>query len=39
MADILEKAGRRSEAADRFRRILEHDPDVYDVAERLSALS
>ena len=39
MGDVLEKAGRRSEAADRFRRILEHDPDAYDVAERLSALS
>lgn len=39
MADVLEKAGRRSEAADRFKRILEHDPDAYDVAERLSALS
>jgi tetratricopeptide (TPR) repeat protein len=39
MADVLEKSGRRSEARDRFRRILEHDPDAYDVAERLSALS
>jgi tetratricopeptide (TPR) repeat protein len=39
MADILEKAGRRSEAKDRFRKILEHDPDAYDVPERLSALS
>jgi tetratricopeptide (TPR) repeat protein len=39
MGDVLEKAGRRSEARDRFRKILEHDPDAYDVAERLSALS
>ena len=39
MGDVLEKIGRRSEAADRFRRILDHDPDAYDVAERLSALS
>jgi hypothetical protein len=39
MADVLERAGRRNEAADRFRRILAHDPDAYDVAERLSALS
>ncbi|MGH2692411.1 MAG: tetratricopeptide repeat protein [Actinomycetota bacterium] len=39
MGDVLERLGRRSEAADRFRRILDHDPDAYDVAERLSALS
>ena len=39
MADVLERSGRRSEAADRFRRIMEHDPDAFDVAERLSALS
>ena len=39
MGDVLEKAGRKSEAVDRFKRILEVDPDAYDVAERLSALS
>ncbi|MGH2711621.1 MAG: tetratricopeptide repeat protein, partial [Actinomycetota bacterium] len=39
MGDVLEKAGRRSEAVSRFKRIMEHDPDAYDVAERLSALS
>ena len=39
MADVLERAGRRNEAADRFRRIMAHDPDAYDVAERLAALS
>jgi tetratricopeptide (TPR) repeat protein len=39
MADVLERSGRRSEAVDRFRRILAHDPDAYDVAERLAALS
>jgi tetratricopeptide (TPR) repeat protein len=39
MGDVLEKLGRRSEAADRFRRIMDHDPDAYDVAERLAALS
>jgi tetratricopeptide (TPR) repeat protein len=39
MGDVLERLGRRSEAADRFRRIMDHDPDAYDVAERLSALS
>jgi tetratricopeptide (TPR) repeat protein len=39
IADVLERAGRRKEAAERFRRIMAHDPDAYDVAERLSALS
>jgi tetratricopeptide (TPR) repeat protein len=39
IADILERAGRRDEAVERFRRILRHDPDAYDVAERLAALS
>lgn len=39
IADVLERAGRRSEAVERFRRILAHDPDAYDVAERLAALS
>jgi tetratricopeptide (TPR) repeat protein len=39
IADVLERAGRRSEAVDRFKRILAHDPDAYDVAERLAALT
>ena len=39
MADVLEKTGRKSEARDRFKKIMQVDPDAYDVAERLSALS
>jgi tetratricopeptide (TPR) repeat protein len=38
LADILEKAGRRGEAASEFRKIMRHDPGAYDVAERLSRL-
>lgn len=38
-ADVLERAGRRREAAREFRRILEHDPDAFDASERLAALS
>jgi tetratricopeptide (TPR) repeat protein len=37
--DILERAGRRSEAAEEFRRIVRHDPAAFDAAERLAALS
>lgn len=37
--DILERAGRRQEAAEEFRRILRHDPSAYDAAERLAAIS
>jgi tetratricopeptide (TPR) repeat protein len=37
--DILERAGRRSEAADEFRRVVRHDPAAFDAAERLAALS
>ena len=36
--DILEKAGRRDEAATEFRRIVRHDPSAFDAAERLAAL-
>lgn len=36
--DILEKAGRRDEAAAEFRRIVRHDPGAFDAAERLAAL-
>jgi tetratricopeptide (TPR) repeat protein len=38
-ADVLERAGRKREAAREFQRILRHDPQAYDVAERLSRLS
>ena len=36
--DILERAGRRTEAAERFRKIARHDPAAFDVAERLDQL-
>ncbi len=38
IADILERAGRPAEAARVFRRIVRHDPDAFDVPERLAAL-
>jgi tetratricopeptide (TPR) repeat protein len=37
--DILERAGRRDEAAQEFRRIMRHDASAYDAAERLAAIS
>ncbi len=37
--DILERAGRPSEAAAEFRRIMRHDAGAYDAAERLAAIS
>jgi tetratricopeptide (TPR) repeat protein len=37
-ADILEKSGRRSEAADEFRKIARHDPSAFDVVERITQL-
>jgi tetratricopeptide (TPR) repeat protein len=37
-ADVLERAGRPREAARVFRRILEHDPEAFDAAERLASL-
>ena len=37
--DILERAGRRDEAAREFQRIMRHDPGAYDAAERLAAIS
>jgi tetratricopeptide (TPR) repeat protein len=37
--DVLERAGRRAEAAKEFRRIVRHDPGALDAAERLAALS
>lgn len=36
--DVLERAGRRAEAAKEFRRIVRHDPGALDAAERLAAL-
>jgi tetratricopeptide (TPR) repeat protein len=37
--DILERAGRRKEAATEFRKVMRHDPSAYDTAERLAAIS
>ena len=36
--DVLERAGRRGEAATEFRRIVRHDAAAFDAAERLAAL-
>jgi len=36
--DILEKAGRRDEAAEEFRKIMRHDATAFDAAERLAEL-
>jgi tetratricopeptide (TPR) repeat protein len=38
-ADILERVGRRRDAVRLFRRILDHDPEAFDVADRLARLS
>ena len=38
-ADVLERAGQRDQAARLLRLILRHDPDAFDAADRLSALS
>jgi tetratricopeptide (TPR) repeat protein len=37
--DVLARAGRPQEAEREFSRILRHDPDAFDVRERLAALS
>ncbi len=37
--DILERAGRPSEAAAEFRRIMRHDAGAFDAAERLAAVT
>ncbi len=37
--DILEKAGRRDEAAREFRKVMRHDASAFDAAERLASLS
>ena len=36
--DVLERAGRVREAARAFRRVVDHDPEAFDAAERLSQL-
>jgi tetratricopeptide (TPR) repeat protein len=36
--EILERAGRPGEAADEFRRVVRHDPQAFDAAERLARL-
>jgi tetratricopeptide (TPR) repeat protein len=37
--DVLERAGQRQAAADEFRRVVRHEADAFDAAERLAALS
>jgi tetratricopeptide (TPR) repeat protein len=37
-ADVLDRAGRRREAAQEFRRLMRHDPGAFDAAERLARL-
>jgi tetratricopeptide (TPR) repeat protein len=37
--DILERAGRRREAAAEFQKIMRHDAGAYDAAERLASIS
>lgn len=37
--DVLERAGRSREAARAFRRIVDHDPEAFDAAERLARLA
>lgn len=39
MGDVLEKSGRKGEAAEQFRKVVRHDSGAYDAAERLAALS
>jgi tetratricopeptide (TPR) repeat protein len=36
--DVLERAGRRDDAASEFRKVMRHDPAAFDAAERLAAL-
>jgi tetratricopeptide (TPR) repeat protein len=36
--DILERAGRKTEAAEEFQKIMRYDPSAYDAAERLAQL-
>jgi hypothetical protein len=39
IGDILERSGRRRDAARAFRRILDHDANSFDAAERLARLA
>jgi tetratricopeptide (TPR) repeat protein len=39
IADVLDRAGRKADAAREFRRILRHDPEAFDAAKRLASLS
>lgn len=39
LGDVLERAGRPEEAAEAFRRIIRHDPEAFDTAERLARLA
>ncbi len=39
MGDVLERAGRRRDAAAQFVRVAERDPDAYDAAERAERLA
>jgi tetratricopeptide (TPR) repeat protein len=36
--DVLERAGRRQDAVQEFRRVMRHDPGAFDAAERLARL-
>jgi tetratricopeptide (TPR) repeat protein len=36
--DLLERAGRRREAAEEFRKVTRHEPGAFDAAERLARL-
>jgi len=37
--DVLDRAGRRAEAAEEFRRVVRYDADAFDAAERLASLN
>jgi tetratricopeptide (TPR) repeat protein len=37
--DVLERAGRPGEAAEEFRRVVRHDPEAFDAADRLARLA
>jgi tetratricopeptide (TPR) repeat protein len=39
MGDVLERAGRTREAVRAFRRVVDHDPEAFDAAERLARLT
>jgi tetratricopeptide (TPR) repeat protein len=37
--DVLERAGQREAAAEEFRKVVQHDADAFDAADRLAALA